>query len=186
MIATTRRRALHRFFVLGAAVAASAPRLVRPGRAAARTVPREQILESAIELEQTAVVVYRDLATSGVVDPPVAHLLASIAREEQRDADLLIALLRQSGGTPPQPPAPGDVDGLDGARTTARALEFAVELEQRAIAAYEDAATETQDSEVLRALAGLVAAHAANLAALRLALGRAPAPRAFERGSHGP
>jgi rubrerythrin len=169
----------------GAVVAAGAiPFLLGVRNAFAQAQGDAEILRAAVELEQSAVLAYTAAAESGKLgeSEPVARYFAD---QEQEHADGLTVALRGLGGSPPpQPGGAGDVPGLaEAARGDAVDItNFAIELENMAIAAYYDAHAELSSPELLLTGASIMANEAQHLVVLRQALGNDPSPRAFVTG----
>lgn len=180
----TRRAAVRRGMIIGGgAIAASTiPLLLNVRHAFAQAEDDAAILEGAIELEQTAVVVYATAAESGLLDPEVEKAAKLFGDHEQEHADALIAALSELGGNAPEPPGAAEIDGLDGLASQDEVLNFAIEIENMAIVAYGDAATQLESAELIQTGAQIVANEAQHLTVLRQQLGENPVPEAFEIG----
>lgn len=187
----TRRDALRRGAILGGGVlaATSIPLLLNVRNAFAQSEGDAAILESAISLEQTAVVAYDTAAASGLLDPAVEDVAVLFRDQEQEHADALITALEDLGGMAPKPPKAEDVDGLGDVMSQADILTFAVELENMAIMAYSDAHGKLESPDLLTAGAQIMANEGQHLVVLRQGLGATPAesvPDAFETGDSPP
>jgi rubrerythrin len=187
MAGRTRRDALRRgLFAGGAALSAAAvPGLLTAGRAFAQeaetSIGDSGIVEGAVNLEQTAVLVYETGAQSGFLGP--AESTAKLfAGQEQQHADVVIKMLRNLGGTVPAPPLPQDVPGLSEVKTRAAFLDFVLRLENEAIATYADAIQNLQDPVLMKPMAQIMANEGQHLVVLRQALGADPVPSATPTG----
>ncbi len=142
------------------------------------------VLESAISLEQSAVLAYEAAGDTGKLGRATG-LAKLFARQEQRHADALVQALQTMGGTPPaKPTRAGEVTGLPTAlRGNATVLlTFAVELETMALAAYYGALAKLRSPELLSTATSIMANEAQHLAILRQELHTNPSPEAFVTG----
>jgi len=183
----TRREAVQRGIISGGAIVAAStiPILIWVGKAFAQSDGDGAVLESAVGLEQTAVVAYDTAIGSGLLEASVAVVVRLVRDQEQEHADALSRALEDLGGTPPGPPAAADVEGLAAARSQEDILRFAVELENMAVMAYVDAHMKLQSPELLKTGTQIMANEGQHLVLLRQALGATPAqsvPSAFEAG----
>jgi rubrerythrin len=180
----TRRQLVRRGLRLGGlTVAASGvPTLLRVGRAFAQGGGDAKILEAAIRLEQTAVIVYDQAAQSGKLQPAVRDAARLFRDQEREHASSLSAALQALGGKPPaepdfthlrQPNRPGGQKEI---------LEFAVAIEEMAVAAYYEAQQKLRDAKLLSTGAAIMANEGQHLVVLRQTLKRNPVPGAFEPG----
>ena len=163
-----------------AGLAVAVPTLVAPRAASAQTDERE-LLRSLVGLEQEAAFAYRALAEGGRLGA-ASELIRLFARQEQEHAEGLIAALRDTGGAaPPGPASEDDVPGLPEALAGGRPAmaRFAMALEERALAAYQDAVGTLRTPELLSTAAAIMACEAQHAVALRGALGQDPSPEAF-------
>jgi hypothetical protein len=129
-----------------------------PARAADRDV-----LARVLDLEQQLVLVYGTMpAERGV---PV-HEFRDQCREHVKG---LTTALRNRGGRPPAPKA----------RAGLATPELGIRLEERALAAYSDAAASFGDQALLPALGAAMGNHGQHLVVLRESLRRDPIPAAF-------
>ena len=185
------RRDLVRRGVLSGGIAiavAGAPTLVRARGALAQAGGDARILEDAIRLEQTAVFAYGLAADSGTLQPHIARLLRRIRKQQRDHASRLITELEHLGEAPPaKPTRVGQVTGLAEALAGGQKaiLEFAVALEETAVAGYYRAAPRFEDAKLLQISASIMANEGQHLVILRRALGREPVPNAFETGGAG-
>jgi rubrerythrin len=173
----------------GAAVAASSIPLLL----AVRTAFADQrgdlgILENAIRLERVTVLAYDTLLDGGLLSPRVQRIARLFSSQEQEHADGLVAAMVALRATPPaKPSGVKDVDafvkGLGAVTTQADVLNFAIELETSAVAAYHDASGKLVDAKLLQTTASIMANEGQHLVVLRQAARRPPVPKAFEIGS---
>jgi rubrerythrin len=180
----TRRDAVRRGIVVGGAVlaATSIPVLLRVRTAFAQAEGDAGILHSAIGIEQTAVVAYDAMAKSGLLDPRIEKVTQLFRDQEQEHADGLITALEELEGEAPPEPRPEDIEGLGDIKSQTDILNFAVELENMAVAAYYDAHGRLEGSRLLQTAAQIMANEGQHLVVLRQALRKNPVPDAFERG----
>jgi hypothetical protein len=183
----TRRDLVRRGVLTGgiAAAAASAPALLRAGGALARAGGDARILEGALRLDLTAVFAYGLAYDSGKLSPRVAKLVRKIRRQRRDHARALITALEHLGEAPPaRPTRLGQVEGLAAALAGGEKaiLEFAVALEEMAVAAYYRAAPKFDDAKLLQISATIMANEGQHLVILRQARGEEPVPNAFETG----
>jgi rubrerythrin len=185
-----RRALLRRGFALGgAAIAASSiPLLWSVRNAFAQAKGDTAILGRAISLEQVAVLAYDTAIAGGLLSPALTGVARTLRAHEQEHADRLTTALTDLGGTPP--PAPqgiADVDkvvkGLGDAKTQTDVVNFAIELETAAVAAYLDAHRELVEAKLLQTGASIMASEGQHLVVLRRAIGKDPVPAAFETGA---
>ncbi|HEX8157225.1 MAG TPA: ferritin-like domain-containing protein [Solirubrobacteraceae bacterium] len=184
-----RRDLLKRGFGLGtAAIAASSiPVLLAVRNAFAQAGDDGKILQSAINIERIAVIAYGAAIDSGLLSGGVEKVARQFRGHEQEHADALTTALTDLGGTPP--PAPSgvkDVDevvkGLGDVKSQADILNFAIELETAAVAAYYDAHRRLIEAKLLQTGASIMANEGQHLVVLRQAIKREPVPNAFETG----
>jgi ferritin-like protein len=182
----TRRQALGRGVALGGAAlaAASLPALAGAAAALAKDELKgdARVLAGAVGLEQTLVVTYDTAIRSGRLDSAAAGLATAFKRHEEAHVVALAAALEKLDGKPPAAPSAAEVEGLARLRSRAELLEFAIELETMMIAFYYDAQQRLTDTSLFATAASIMANEGQHLALLRKALGRTPAPHAFETG----
>ena len=185
-----RRALLRRGWQFGGAViaASSIPLLWSVRTAFAEAKGDTAILGRAIRLEQVSVLAYDTAIAGGLLSPALAAVARTFRAHEQAHADRLTTALTDLGGTPP--PAPqgvADVDtvvkGLDDAKSQADVVNFAIELETAAVAAYLDAHRELVEAKLLQTGASIMASEGQHLVVLRRAVGKDPVPAAFETGA---
>jgi rubrerythrin len=184
-----RRDLLKRGFGLGAAAiaASSIPLLLTVRNAFAQAGDDGQILQSAIDIERIAVIAYGAAIDGGLLSAGVEKVARRFRGHEQEHADALTTALTDLGGTPPPVPAGvKDVDkvvkGLGAVKSQADILNFAIELETAAVAAYYDAHRRLIDAKLLQTGASIMANEGQHLVVLRQAVKQDPVPNAFETG----
>jgi rubrerythrin len=185
-----RRDLLRRGFTLGgAAIAASAIPLLWSVRSAfADAGPDGSIVANAINLERVAVIAYGTAIDSGLLSPALLRIARRFRDHERQHADALTTALTDLGGAPPQPPkGRADVDkvvkGLGDVKSQADVVNFAIELETAAVAAYYDAQAKLIQAKLLQTGASIMASEGQHLVILRKAARREPVPNAFETGA---
>jgi rubrerythrin len=188
--ARDRRALLRRGFALGgAAIAASSIPLLWSVRTAfAEAKGDTALLARAISLEQVAVLAYDTAIAGGLLTPALLEVARTLRAHEQAHADTLTTALTDLGGTPP--PAPkgvADIDkvvkGLSDVKSSADVVNFAIELETAAVAAYLDAQREFVEGKLMQTGASIMASEGQHLVVLRRAAGKDPVPAAFETGA---
>jgi len=163
------------------ALAGAAAALLLPGAALADAEEdrAKASLAAVLRLEQTALVAYEAIANSGVL----AATLRGFLDQEHQHAAQLVNALDGMGAKPPIPPRRADIQDLEAAlRSRPAAARFAIELELRTIAAYQDALRDLTDANVMRVSAGAMGTDAQQLVVLREIAGEDPLPRALETG----
>jgi hypothetical protein len=130
-------------------------------------------------LEQTALVAYEAIANSGLLK----DVLRGFLDQERQHAAQLASALDAMGAKPPIPPRRAAIQGLDAAaRSRPAAARFAIALELRTIAAYQQALRDLTDPNAMRVSAGAMGTDAQQLVVLRQIAGEDPLPRALETG----
>jgi rubrerythrin len=185
-----RRELLRRGFTLGgAAIAASSiPLLWSVRNAFADGSDDTTILTSAITLEHVAVIVYDTAIAGGLLSPALLRVARQFRGHEQQHADALTTALKDLGGTPPPlPKGVADVDkvvkGLSDVKSQADVVNFAIELETAAVAAYYDAQPKLVEARIMQTGASIMANEGQHLVVLRKAVHKDPVPNAFEPGA---
>ena len=185
-----RRDLLRRGFALGgAAIAASSvPLLLSVRHAFAQTSGDAKILRNAINLEQVAVIAYDAALSGGLLTPAVTRIVRRLRAHEQQHVDALTTALTDLGGTPgAAPKGVADVEkvvkGLGDVRTQGDLVNFAIELETAAIAAYHDAHAKLVETRLLQTGASIMASEGQHLVVLRRLVHKDPIPHAFETGT---
>ena len=182
-----RREVLRRGALTGGAAlaAATVPALLKVREALAQGVASANdrgILEGAVGLEQTLVVMYRFAGARKLLGP-VTAAAAQFGRQEQAHADTFAKALVASGGKVPAPPLAADIAGFTQIQDQQQMLQFALNLENQAVAAYLDAAKTLQDTALLHPIAEIMANEGQHLVVIRQALGTEPVPSALPSGS---
>jgi len=185
-----RRDLLRRGFALGgAAIAASSvPLLLSVRTAFAQSSGDAEILQKAINLEQVSVIAYDAALAGGLLSPVLTRIVRRLRAHEQQHADGLTTALSDLGGTPPAAPKGiADVEkvvkGLGDVRTQGDLVNFAIELETAAVAAYHDAHAKLVETRLLQTGASIMASEGQHLVVLRRLVRRDPIPHAFETGT---
>lgn len=140
------------------------------------------IVEAAIGLEQQAVLAYTAAAKGDKLGRGSGRLFA---RQEQEHADVLIAALKDLGGTAPERPSnPREIPGLAEAAAGSQDdfARFAIEFETATVQAYYEATARLKDPKLLSAAVSIMANEAQHLVVLRQAIGQNPSPHAFVTG----
>jgi rubrerythrin len=140
------------------------------------------ILASAIRLENTAVAAYAAAVASGVLTPQLRRTATLFGRQEAEHAAALTAALKSLGGTPPAGTDAKLLAPLKSARTQRQVVQFAIELETMAVAAYYDASRKLRQARLLQTSAQIMSNEGQHLVVLRQALGKNPVPHSFESG----
>lgn len=185
-----RRELLRRGFALGGAAiaAASIPLLLATRDAFAQASGDAAVLEQAINLEQVAGIAYDTVIAGGLLSPAALRVAKRFREHEREHAKTLSTALTDLGGTPLAPPAgAADVDkvvkGLSEVRTQADVVNFLIELELAAVAAYHEAHGKLLETRLLQTSASIMANEGQHLVVLRKLVGADPVPNAFETGA---
>jgi hypothetical protein len=136
-------------------------------------------LLATLVLEQTAVVAYEAIANGGSLPAHATALLRQFRDQDARHAAQLSLALDALGVKAPIPPDRARIAGLAAARGVQGATRFAIDLEQRTVAAYARAVTVVSDANVLRSSVGAMGANGQQLVVFRQLAGIAPVPSAF-------
>jgi rubrerythrin len=139
-------------------------------------------LISALNTEQTAVVAYEAIANGGKVSVRTTALLRMLQDHDNQHAQQLVAALDSQGAKAPIPPRRAAIRGLAGVHDDATAVAFAIDLELRAVGAYNRVVRYVADPNLLRTVAGAMGTDGQHLVVLRQLARRQLVPRAFERG----
>jgi len=184
-----RRELIRRGLAFGGAVAAasSIPLLLSVRNAFAAGEADKTILADAIRLERIAVLAYGRVIARGLLSARIERLVKQIAAHEREHAGALTTALTDLRLQPPPAPTAKDIDSVvEGIReidSQADILNFAIELETAAVAAYHDAQQRFFDAKLLQTVASIMASEGQHLVVLRQALNKPPVPNAFETGS---
>lgn len=138
------------------------------------------ILNSALELEYTAVAAYT--AGAALLKGDVLAAGEEFLAQEQEHADGLVTAINDLGGTPVEPKA-DDEYGFPKLSSQEDVLNFATELENTAIAAYVDAIPKLSVPELRVTAAQIVTNEAEHVSVLLGALGEPQVPDAFVTGT---
>ena len=184
-----RRELIRRGLAFGGAVvaAASIPVLLSVRNAFAAGEADKTILADAIRLERIALLAYDKVIDTGLLSAGVQRFAKLIAAHEREHADALTTALTDLGQPRPAQPTVKDiasvVKGIGDVKSQADILNFAIELETAAVAAYYDAQQKFYDAKLLQTAASIMASEGQHLVVLRQASNKPPVPNAFETGS---
>jgi hypothetical protein len=181
-VRATRREALAGAAAAGL-VAVVPPALAAPS-ADERKKRAQAALIAALKVEQTAVVAYEAIANSGKLSVRATALMRLLQDHDAQHAAQLVAALDSQGVKPPIPPRRATIPGLARVRDDASAADFAIQLEARAVGAYNAAVRNLADANLLRTIAGAMGTDGQHLVVLRQFSHRTPVPSAFERGTY--
>lgn len=145
---------------------------------AASTANDVNILNSALGAEYQGIAAYQVGAESGLLQAPVLDLALQFQGHHKAHAELLVATVKQLGGTPVKPKQKYDFP-VDQLKSQADVLRFAAGLEQGAVSAYLGAVPAFDNRDLAKAAASILGDEAMHWAVLRQALGENPVPAAF-------
>lgn len=178
----TRGEAIVAGAALGGGLAAAAT-LGASGAGATTEAEREiAVLGRLIRLERSTADAYAAAAERGALRSVAGGGPELLLEQELAHLDALSDALEQVGGDVPVPgalPRPSPPAPRAG---EAKLAAWLIRLEESAVAAYLDAHRRLRGGRVLAILTSILANEGQHLAALRLAVNRAPVPRAFETG----
>lgn len=141
------------------------------------------LVRASLWLEQLSVLCYETAADALAGD--ARRLVRRFAEHERAHAAAMQTVLEGLTVGVRNRPVAGDVQwhlpGL-GRGSSAATLAQLAELEGWMLAGYQEMTRRVDELELLRTVGSVAAGGAQHLVALRDALGRPPAPRAFERG----
>jgi len=137
-----------------------------------------KILNGALGAEYQGIAAYQLGADSGLLQKPVLEVALQFQAQHKAHADLLVATVKQLGGTPVTPKQKYDFP-IDQLKSQADVLRFAAGLEQGAVSAYLGAVPAFENRELARAAASILGDEAMHWAVLRQTLGENPVPAAF-------
>ena len=171
----SRREMVRKGVAFGGAVlaATSIPGLLATRNAFAQADDDEQIVATAVGLEQVLAEAY-DRSTGQLSG--FARLFRNQEREHER---VLSVALRALGGRPGEPPR-DRLQGLGGAAS--QRATFLIELENAAVAGYLDAHRRLKDAALMKTMSSILGNEAQHLVVLRDLAGQEPVPSAFEYG----
>lgn len=141
-----------------------------------------EVLNYALTLEHLENVFYRTVNASGKLQGDVAKALAVIGLHESLHVDALTATIVQMGGTPVAEQKSYNFGALGDLSSQTGILTVASMLEATGVKAYDGAAREIGDKDLLAVAGQIVNAEARHVAAIRALLNpeASPVPRAFE------
>lgn len=137
------------------------------------------ILNSALDLENMAVAAYT--AGAALLKGEVLEVGKLFASQEQEHADGLAEAIKQLGGTANKPKMAEEY-GFPKLASQEDVLNFAVDLENTAVAAYIDALPKLSSPDLRGTAAAIVTNEAEHISVLLGALGKPQVPDAFVVG----
>jgi rubrerythrin len=135
------------------------------------------LLNTALELEMTAVAAYRGGAR--LLRGSAAELARTFLAHEEEHLRFVERAIRRAGARPIRLTEPPDFPEL---RTGDDFLEFAVEGENEAVFAYTEIVPQLSDPRLRADIASILTNEAQHAAALRQELGQQPVPQAVVTG----
>jgi len=144
---------------------------------ASGSTPDVEILNSALDLENTAVAAYA--AGARHLKGSVRATGVQFLSQEREHAAALGQAIKQLGGTPTKTKAAYDFPEFKGQEDV---LNFALDLEGTAVAAYIDALPKVSDPELRGTASAILTNEAEHISVLLGALGRPQVPSAFVIG----
>ena len=136
-----------------------------------------EILNSALDLELMVVAAYK--AGAAQLKGDVLAIGKLFLEQEQEHADGLMSAIKDAGGTPNKAKKSYDFPEL---RSQTDVLRFAVDLENTAIAAYNDALPKLGEGDLRATAAAIISNEAEHVAVLLGALGEEQVADAFVVG----
>jgi rubrerythrin len=136
-----------------------------------------EVLNGALDLELMAVAGYKTGAAK--LRGEALQIGKLFIEQEQEHADALSSAIKDAGGTPNRAKSSYDFPEL---RSQRDALNFAVGLENTAVAAYIDALPKLTNTDLRGTASAILTTEAEHISVLLGALGRPPAPHAFVTG----
>jgi rubrerythrin len=170
----TRRQAL-----AGAAVAAAFPDVALADDKKAMNIAA---MSSSLQVVQAAVVSYEAIANGSLLRSSVETTFRTFLVHEREHEQALGEALEQMGGKQHAPPLRAQIPGLTSLGSQRQAIEFAIELERRALSTFYRAAGQLKDANALKTLASIMGCDGQHVTVLRQLAGRPAVPRAFETG----
>jgi rubrerythrin len=155
------------------------------GRSQSGTEGDIAVLNSALDLEYTAVAAYT--AGAPLLRGRVKALAEQFLEHEREHAEGLSQAVTDLGGTPNKAQSQAQyADGFPKLDSANDVLRFAVDLEETAVAAYIDAQAKLTTSELRGTASAIGTNEAEHISVLLGALGRPPVPDAFVTGKKSP
>jgi rubrerythrin len=138
---------------------------VRTGPAAGGAEQDVDLLNAALNLENTAVAAYTAGAT--LLSGPALEAGKTFLEHEKQHAQRLTQAIRDLGGTPNKPKSADEYkQGFPKLRSQADVLRFATDLENMAVQAYVDAIPRLSSRELRQTAAAIVSNEAEHLSVL--------------------
>jgi len=139
------------------------------------------ILNSALDLENTAIAAYG--AGAALLKGPALEAGELFLEQEREHANGLAQAIKDLGVTPNKPKSAGEYTAMfPKLRNQKDVLEFAVDLENTAVAAYIDALPKLKSRELRGTAAAIITNEAEHITVLLDALGQPAVPDAFVTG----
>jgi Domain of unknown function (DUF4439) len=152
-----------------------------PPTSGARAGSGAATLGSIVALEHAAVAAWAQIGDQ--LDGEAAGYARAIRRRQSEHADRLSDLVRAAGGTPPSArPASSYAPSFPRLTSTADALHFARDLQERLVRACFEGLAVLHDADQRGAVAEIGAAQAEDLAVVHSLAGDPAAPQAFVTG----
>ena len=136
-----------------------------------------ELLNLALDLELTTVAAYK--AAAGRLRGDALDAAKLFVEQAQEHANRLSDAIKEAGGTPNRAKESYEFPRI---RAQEDALRFAIDLEDRAIAAYIDLLPKLGQGELRATVAAIVSNDAQHVAVLRAELGEEPVPAALVLG----
>jgi rubrerythrin len=139
------------------------------------------ILNSALDLEHTAIAAYT--AGAELLRGGALATARTFLQQEREHAQGLAQAIKELGGTPSRAKSPAEYRaGFPPLRSQRDVLEFAIELENMAVAAYVGAIPQLSDPRLRQTAAAINTNEAEHISVLLGALGRPQVPDAYVTG----
>ena len=148
------------------------------GRALGRATRDDEIMRLALSLEYLEATFYERATKTLSLSPDVQALAELLGDHERTHAERLRGVIERMGGTTAQE---SDLQFRFPITNQASFLKLAITLEENGVSAYNGAAPLLNSTELLPLAGAIVQVEARHTAAVRVAAGQSPAPRAFDR-----
>lgn len=138
-----------------------------------RPVSDVALLNTALELEHTAIYAYGLAGSSGLLSPGALAVGGVFKASHESHREALAAVVRQLGGFPMAPRKAYDLSAFD-LKTEVDVLHLALFLEMKAARTYQQALSQFRNPKLLDAAARIMGDEVSHAAVLRSALGKGP------------
>lgn len=138
-----------------------------------RPVSDVALLNTALELEHTAIYAYGLAGGSGLLSAGVLAVGGTFKASHESHREALTAVIRQLGGFPMAPRKTYDLSAFD-LKTEADVLRLALFLEMKAAHTYQQAVSQFRNHRLLDAAARIMGDEVSHATVLRSALGKGP------------